>query len=67
VFERRRHQQDLDWMHNLILEQIKRTFYGRPDIKLNLPAIERKVIEGRMSPTQAATQLLALEKGNTQF
>jgi hypothetical protein len=54
-------------MHNLILEQIKRTFYGRPDIKLNLPAIERKVIEGRMSPTQAATQLLALEKGNTQF
>lgn len=64
VFERRRHQQDLDWMHNLILEQIKRTFYSRPDVKLNLPAIERKVIEGQMSPTQAATQLLALEKGD---
>lgn len=67
VFERRRHQQDLDWMHNLILEQIKRTFYGRPDVRLNLPEIERKVIEGRMSPTQAATQLLVLEKGNTRF
>lgn len=62
VFGRRRHQQDLDWMHNLILEQIKRTFYGRPDIKQNLPAIEQKVIEGLMSPTQAATELLSLEK-----
>jgi LAO/AO transport system kinase len=64
VFARRRRQQDLDWMHNLILEQIKRAFYGNAQVKLNLPAIERMVVEGRMSPTQAATRLLGLEKGN---
>jgi LAO/AO transport system kinase len=64
VFERRRHQQDLDWMHNLILEQIKRAFYASANVRLNLPAIERMVIEGRMSPTQAAKRLLDLEKGN---
>ena len=51
-------------MHNLILEQIKRTFYDSPEVRQYLPAIERKVIEGRMSPTQAATQLLALERAD---
>ena len=62
VFEKRRQQQNLDWMHNLILEQIKRAFYGHPEIRRNMPAIEQQVIGGKISPTQAATRLLMLEK-----
>lgn len=61
VFEKRRQQQNLDWMHNLVLEQIKRSFYGNANVRLNMPAIERQVIGGKISPTQAATLLLALE------
>jgi LAO/AO transport system kinase len=64
VFAQRRQQQEIDWMHNLIVEQIKRAFYGNPEVKLNLPLIERQVIDGLISPTQAATRLLALEKDN---
>ncbi|MDR0578849.1 MAG: methylmalonyl Co-A mutase-associated GTPase MeaB [Candidatus Accumulibacter sp.] len=67
VFERRRQQQNLDWMHNLILEQIRRAFYGNSGVRARLPGIEREVIEGRMSPTLAATRLLAVEKGGEGF
>ena len=62
VFERRRHQQELDWMHNLILEQIKRVFYAQPRVQQHRGVIEDLVIRGRLSPTQAATQLLALAR-----
>lgn len=62
VFERRRHQQDLDWMHNLILEQIKRVFYAQPAVQQQRSVIEDLVIRGRLSPTQAAKQLLALAR-----
>jgi LAO/AO transport system kinase len=64
VFEKRRQQQNLDWMHNLVLEQIKRAFYGHPDVRRNMPAIEQQVIGGTISPTQAATRLLDLERKN---
>ncbi|MDR2788333.1 MAG: methylmalonyl Co-A mutase-associated GTPase MeaB [Candidatus Accumulibacter sp.] len=60
VFEKRRQQQNLDWMHNLVVEQIKRAFYGNANIKLNMQAIEQRVIDGKISPTQAATHLLRL-------
>jgi hypothetical protein len=49
-------------MHHLVLEQIKRAFYGSPSVKQEMPAIERKVIAGEISPTQAATRLLRLER-----
>ncbi|MDR3300410.1 MAG: methylmalonyl Co-A mutase-associated GTPase MeaB [Candidatus Accumulibacter sp.] len=60
VFEKRRQQQNLDWTHNLVLEQIKRTFYGNPNVRMNMPAIEQKIIGGQISPTQAASLLLRL-------
>lgn len=63
VFARRRQQQNLDWMHNLVLEQIKRSFYGNGAVRLKLPAIEQQVIAGLISPTQAATRLLDLGQG----
>ena len=66
VFEKRRQQQNLDWMHNLVLEQIKREFYGNADIRQHMPAIEQRVIGGKISPTQAATRLLALGRGGAE-
>jgi len=64
VFEERRQQQSLDWMHNLIIEQIKRSFYENPGVKFEIPMIEQKVNEGKISPTQAAMHLISMGKTN---
>ena len=57
---RRRQQQNIDWVHNLVSEHLKRTFYGHPNIRINLPAIEEKIRAGELSSTQAALMLLDL-------
>ena len=57
VFDKRRQQQNLDWMHNLVLEQLKRDFYNHPNVRMNLTAIEQMIISGTMSPTYAAKLL----------
>ena len=61
VFGKRRQQQNLDWMHNLIAEQLRRRFYGHANVRLNQSAIENGVINGTISPTHAATLMLGLE------
>ncbi|MDR0578848.1 MAG: hypothetical protein LBI87_15295 [Candidatus Accumulibacter sp.] len=61
LFGRRRQQQSLDAIHNMIIEQIRRAFHGNPEVKARLSKIDREVLEGRMSPTQAAMRLLAVE------
>lgn len=60
VLMRRRQQQNIDWVHNLVSEHLKRTFYGHPNIRINLPAIEEKIRAGELSSTQAALMLLDL-------
>ncbi|MBS1230658.1 MAG: methylmalonyl-CoA mutase metallochaperone MeaB [Proteobacteria bacterium] len=61
VFEKRRQRQNLDWMHNLIAEQLKRDFYNHPYVRMNLPLIEERIISGTLSPTHAATLLQNLD------
>lgn len=63
VFEKRRQRQNLDWMHNLVAEQLKRDFYEHPSVRLNLPLIEAKIVSGTLSPTHAATLLQNIDKG----
>ena len=62
VFDKRRQQQNLDWMHNLVAEQLKRDFYNHPYVRMNLPLIEERIINGTLSPTHAATLLQNLDK-----
>ena len=61
VFERRRQRQNLDWMHNLIAEQLKRDFYNHPKVRIKLPLIEERIVSGTLSPTHAATLLQNLD------
>lgn len=63
AFSRRRHQQNIDWVNNMVTEQLKRNFYNHPSIRMNLPIMERMVVDGRISPTSAARQLLAMFEG----
>jgi LAO/AO transport system kinase len=58
VFHRRRQQQNLDWMHTLIAEQLKRRFYEQPRISCAMQKVERQILEGQISPTLAAQSLL---------
>lgn len=60
VFQRRRQQQTLNWVHTMIEEQLKNSFYQHPAVKANLPAIESQLLQDETSPTLAVKQLLAL-------
>ncbi|MDR1163816.1 MAG: methylmalonyl Co-A mutase-associated GTPase MeaB [Candidatus Accumulibacter sp.] len=62
VFEKRRQQQNLDWMHSMVSEQLKRKFYNHPNVRMNIPLVEEMIVQGRLSPTRAATLLLALDE-----
>ncbi|MDR2506424.1 MAG: methylmalonyl Co-A mutase-associated GTPase MeaB [Candidatus Accumulibacter sp.] len=62
VFENRRRQQNLDWMHNMVAEQLKRKFYNHPNVRMNAPRVEEMIVQGRLSPTRAATLLLSLDE-----
>ncbi|MDY6916046.1 MAG: methylmalonyl Co-A mutase-associated GTPase MeaB, partial [Candidatus Cloacimonadota bacterium] len=57
-FQKRRHEQMLNWMHDLIKEYLENIFYKNDMIKKQLPMIENKVRNDILPPTAAAKQLL---------
>jgi LAO/AO transport system kinase len=61
--QRRRQQQNLDWIHNMIGDHLRRSFYNDPVVKANLATLEQKVTDGLLSPTAAARQLLGIFEG----
>ncbi|MBP3040967.1 methylmalonyl Co-A mutase-associated GTPase MeaB [Bacillaceae bacterium Marseille-Q3522] len=60
VFEKRRKEQMVDWLHSIINDQLKYRFYKNKKIKTFLPKIEKLVIEGKMTSTFAANYLIDL-------
>lgn len=59
VFERRRRQQTLDWLHTMVESQLYTYFYNHPNIRSSLPAIEAAVLDGSLPATAAARELLS--------
>lgn len=57
-FERRREEQARFWMHDTIKQELGRQFYEHPAVKEALPAIEKRVVNGEISPFAGARQLL---------
>ncbi len=57
-FDKRRADQSSRWMHETISHELKVRFYEDPKIKKLIPNLEKKVIEGEISPFLAAEQLL---------
>jgi LAO/AO transport system kinase len=62
-FNRRRNQQSIYWMHETIEEQLKRNFYGNPDIKSELAELEKEVLQNKISSFAAAGKLMELFSG----
>jgi LAO/AO transport system kinase len=56
--EVRRSRQRISWMRRLIRDDLEDRFFGHPDVKRLLPELEREVIEGRLSPSEAAARAL---------
>lgn len=56
--EEKRRRQLGQWMWSLIEEKLLDGFRSHPEVKERLSSLERAVVEGSVTPTQAATELL---------
>lgn len=56
----RRKAQAVAWMHEMLRERVLATLKGSPKVANKLPSIEADVREGRLMPTRAVEQVLAL-------
>jgi LAO/AO transport system kinase len=55
----RRREQQRRWMWSMIEERLVGSFRADPRVAALLPALEAAVLAGTLTPSQAATQLLA--------
>lgn len=60
VFQRRRNNQLLDWMHSMIDEHIHNLFFEDPVITGRMPEVRGAVLDGTISPTQAVKELIGM-------
>ncbi|MBL8296149.1 MAG: methylmalonyl Co-A mutase-associated GTPase MeaB [Bryobacterales bacterium] len=56
--DRRRHQQALEWMRELVIFGLEEQFHRSPLVERNLSQIQEEVVAGRLSPFSAARRLL---------
>jgi len=59
-WDRRRAQQNQQWLHQTLQEQLFRSFVEHPEVKAQLVVQEPLVASGQLSPFEAARQLLAI-------
>jgi LAO/AO transport system kinase len=59
-FEKKRHDQNLQWMYEAIRQGLEDNFYGHNQVKEQLPSIAEQVKEGNKSAFAAAAELLRL-------
>jgi len=58
LFESFRKSQNVDWMHQIIEEKLKRCFYNNEIVKASIDQLKTKVENANISPTVAANELL---------
>jgi LAO/AO transport system kinase len=58
VFERRRQEQNLDWMRGLIDEALRRQFFSDDTMKKKLEQISASVARGEIPPVKAVESLM---------
>jgi LAO/AO transport system kinase len=63
-FSLRRQKQMIDWMYNMVFEQLKLSFMNHESVKLNLKSIESSIVNGELTATSAANYLLSIFEGN---
>ena len=58
VLQRRRKEQNLDWMRSLIDEALRRQFFADEQVKVTLEALSARVAQGEMPPVKAVESLM---------
>ncbi len=58
VFDKRRKQQALEWVFNIVNDYLKESFYGNRNIQKEISNIKNLVLQGDLLPTTAAENLI---------
>ncbi len=58
VFQRRRQEQTLSWVRSMIDEHLHTIFFQNPVVKGRIPEVQEAVLAGKISPSQAVTELV---------
>jgi LAO/AO transport system kinase len=64
-FLRRRREQSLAWMHELIAAGLREQFYRHPAVRQRLPVLEQAVRDAHTTSFRAARELLALVQNSS--
>jgi len=59
-FAQRRQQQQLQWLHQSIVQALESRFYNTDSVRQQLPAMQQAVAAGQLTPFAAANELLGL-------
>lgn len=59
VIAERRQQQTLEWLGDLVHDELRRRFYRDPRVTAQLPVLKQALLRGEMTAVRAAKQLLA--------
>ena len=65
VIARRRQEQSLNWLDDLIQDELKRRFYRDPRVTERLPAARQALMRGEITAVRAAESLLAAHEEKT--
>jgi len=60
TFENRRREQLVTWMEHLVLEGFRERFLGEPQVHEKYMLAQGEVVQGKITPTVAAEQILGL-------
>ncbi|WP_375141630.1 methylmalonyl Co-A mutase-associated GTPase MeaB [Bacillus sp. EB600] len=58
VFSQRRRKQTIDWMYTMVEDYLRTSFFNHPEVSRFIPVIEKALVNGEMSATMGAKQLL---------
>jgi LAO/AO transport system kinase len=66
ILVRRRHEQTLEWLRDLVREELERRFYEDPRVRERLPLLRESLLRGKMTAPRAAAMLLAACDGREE-
>ena len=59
-FDQRRQRQAVEWMHEMLNDRVMTSLHSNPKIAVRMPTIDAEVRSGRLLPTLAVDEILAL-------
>ncbi len=59
AWQARRREQRREWLHSLLAEGARDSFFNLPEVRSSLPRLEQEVMAGELDVTEAAQHLLA--------